>query len=75
MEILDNIKEYDQVIKQSFNDEFFSMLQVCIFVPFLHKDTPKPHNVPKATTTKEKNQLLESSISKVLSLRNKIIEN
>jgi len=23
------------------------MLQVCIFVPFLHSETPKPSNVPK----------------------------
>ena len=30
-----------------------NMLQVCIFVPFLHADTPKPMNVPKTAPAKE----------------------
>ena len=33
--------------EETFNKEFMNMLQVCIFVPFLHKETPKPQNVPK----------------------------
>ena len=28
------------------------MLQVCIFVPFLHSETPKPQNVPKSLSDK-----------------------
>ena len=29
------------------------MLQVCIFVPFLHVETPKPQNVPKVAPLKD----------------------
>jgi len=46
-EILDTVTEYPEVIRLSFNDEFQSMLQVCVFVPFLHKETPRPRNVAK----------------------------
>lgn len=41
------------MLKQTFNREFMNMLQVCIFVPFLHADTPKPQNVPKTGPSKD----------------------
>lgn len=30
-----------------------NMLQVCIFVPFLHVDTPKPQNIQKVPQHRE----------------------
>ena len=54
IEILDNeMLSYFDVINETFNKEFMNMLQVCIFVPFLHVETPKPINVPKVAPLKE----------------------
>jgi hypothetical protein len=50
------------------------MIQVCIFVPFLAIDTPKPTNVNKAEPLKESEQKLTAQIATVLEMRNKIIE-
>ena len=52
-EILNQNMPYKQVLKQTFNREFLNMLQVCIFVPFLHSETPKPGNVPKITPPRD----------------------
>jgi hypothetical protein len=41
-EILNQGCSFKSVLKQTFNKEFMNMLQVCIFVPFLHSETPKP---------------------------------
>ena len=50
------------------------MIQVCIFVPFLAIDTPKPTNVNKTEPLKESEQKLTAQIATVLEMRNKIIE-
>lgn len=50
------------------------MIQVCIFVPFLASDTPKPTNVNKTEPLKESEQKLNAQIATVLEMRNKIIE-
>ena len=50
------------------------MIQVCIFVPFLAIDTPKPTNVNKTEPLKESEQRLTALIATVLEMRNKIIE-
>jgi hypothetical protein len=43
LEILDNVSiDYFETVNETFNKEFMNMLQVCIFVPFLHEETPKP---------------------------------
>ena len=43
IEILDNRSmAFSDMIGETFNKEFLNMLQVCIFVPFLHPETPKP---------------------------------
>ena len=43
IEILDNRSmAFSDMIGETFNKEFLNMLQVCIFVPFLHAETPKP---------------------------------
>ena len=48
IEILDNkAMAFSDMIGETFNKEFMNMLQVCIFVPLLHKETPKPKNIPK----------------------------
>ena len=54
IEILDNKKmAFSDMIGETFNKEFMNMLQVCIFVPLLHKETPKPKNIPKTDPLKE----------------------
>ena len=43
IEILDNeALNFQDLINETFNKEFMNMIQVCIFVPFLHLETPKP---------------------------------
>lgn len=37
---------------KTFSKEFRSMLEVCIFMPFLHRDTPKPMVIPKSEELK-----------------------
>jgi hypothetical protein len=44
-EILDNADSLKAVLAKTFNREFLNMLQVCVFVPFLHPETPKPYNI------------------------------
>ena len=44
---------FSDMIGETFNKEFMNMLQVCIFVPLLHKETPKPKNIPKTAASKE----------------------
>lgn len=54
LEILDNeVMDFNDMANETFNKEFMNMLQVCIFVPFLHVETPKPQNVPKMPPVKE----------------------
>ena len=49
------------------------MLQVCIFVPFLHSETPKPQNVTKSYPLKEHNQVPHIHLFKeIMNLRQKI---
>ena len=51
------------------------MLQVCIFVPFLHVETPKPQNVPKVAPLKENVIPQANLIRDVLNYRMKIGQN
>ena len=54
LEILDSESmSFSEMAQETFNKEFMNMLQVCIFVPFLHVETPKPQNVPKMAPVKE----------------------
>ena len=46
-EILDANADYTRVCQLTFNKEFQNMLSVCLFVPFMHRDTPKPFNLVK----------------------------
>lgn len=48
------------------------MLMVCIFVPFLHDETPKPMNVVKVPSSRESEQILALKIQSVLELRTRI---
>jgi len=48
------------------------MIQVCIFVPFLHLETPKPQNVPKIRPLKENIVPHADLIKGVLKYRSKI---
>lgn len=46
-EILDKNPSFLAALDATMNKEFLNMLQVCLFVPFLHPETPKPHSIPK----------------------------
>jgi hypothetical protein len=49
------------------------MLQVCIFVPFLHSETPKPQNVPKSLSDKNDNIVPCAGLFKeVMAVRDRI---
>lgn len=50
------------------------MIQVCIFVPFLAAETPKPTNVQKVPSNRESELQILSQISQVLDQRNRISE-
>lgn len=68
-EILDKHPNPADVVQLTFTREFNNMLQVCLFIPFLHPDTPRPATIPKSELKldflKPKPELLAS----VLSLR------
>jgi hypothetical protein len=50
-----------------------NMLQVCIFVPFLHSETPKPHNVAKSGPRIALNQVPHQALFKeIMDQRDKI---
>lgn len=51
------------------------MIQVCIFMPFLHNETVKPVNVPRTPPSKDQDQHLMNQIAAVLDMRNRIAEN
>lgn len=73
IEILDNeTMDYSEMANETFNKEFMNMLQVCIFVPFLHVETPKPQNVTKVAPLKENVIPQSNLIRDVLNYRLKI---
>ena len=73
IEILDNeTMDYGEMASETFNKEFMNMLQVCIFVPFLHVETPKPQNVTKVAPLKENIIPQANLIRDVLNYRLKI---
>ena len=47
-EILDKYNDPVEVVQLTFTKEFNNMLQVCLFVPFLHEETPRPAVIPKS---------------------------
>jgi hypothetical protein len=47
-EILDKYTDPVEVVNLTFTREFNNMLQVCLFVPFLHAETPRPAIIPKS---------------------------
>jgi hypothetical protein len=47
-EILDKYNDPEEVVQLTFTREFNNMLQVCLFVPFLHEETPRPAVIPKS---------------------------
>lgn len=73
-EILDENHDYTTTIDLSFNKEFQNMILVCVFVPFLHEETPKPTNVQKVPYTKDNDTLINQSLVAAFDLRQKIIE-
>jgi len=60
------------LVSETFNKEFMNMIQVCIFVPFLHLETPKPQNVPKVPAIKENLVPHADLIKEVLNFRLKV---
>ena len=63
---------YHNMLKQTFNKEFMNMISVCLFVPFLHNETPKPQNVPKMPAAKEALIPHAGLIKEVLNQRTRI---
>ena len=73
LEILDSeTMDFNEMVSETFNKEFMNMLQVCIFVPFLHVETPKPQNVQKVPAIKETQVPQAALIRDVLNYRMKI---
>ena len=50
------------------------MIFVCIFVPFLHEETPKPQNIVKIELNKDSQQVLFHKVKELIDFRNKIVE-
>ncbi len=73
-EILDLQTDYQKVLSLSFNKEFLNMLYICIFVPFLHKETPRPLNVAKIPYSKNVDHSLQAQIARVLEIRQKAVD-
>jgi len=48
------------------------MILVCIFVPFLHEETPKPVNVQKVPFNKDYENNVTQRISQIFEMRMKI---
>ena len=64
---------YEKCLELSFNAEFQNMLLVCVFVPFLSEETPKPHNVAKTKSQKGTEQELRGKIQRVLDFRQQLV--
>lgn len=46
--MLDSNFSFKRVVKETLDDDFMQNLQSCLFVPFLHKDTPMKCTIPKS---------------------------
>lgn len=55
---------------QTLSAQFTNMLYVCIFVPFLHPETPKPQSIPKDKPLKDDELPQAELITRVLNFRN-----
>lgn len=71
---MDQNYDFAQTVELSFNREFQSMILVCIFVPFLHEETPKPTNVQKVPYDKENENLINQQLTLAFQLRQRIID-
>jgi len=47
-EIIDREPFLEDVLRLSFTKEFMSMFQGCVFIPFFHRETPKPFKIPQS---------------------------
>ena len=71
-DVLDEQDDLNNVLKTTFGKEFMNVLQVCMFVPFLHSETPKPQDAPK-TAPKEKGVVPQAdTISQIVNVRREI---
>ena len=53
-EMLDQNLSLQTVVKETLDAEFLKMLQGCIFVPFLHEETPQKTVIPMDSTPADK---------------------
>ena len=74
-EILDIYTDSVEVVNLTYTREFNNMLQVCLFVPFLHTEIPKPDIIPKSEL--KLNYLLPKPdiITNFMQMRQAIFEN
>jgi hypothetical protein len=69
-EILDKSESLKDAMSSTMSPQFTNMLQICIFVPFLHPETPKPQSIPKDKQIKDDEMIHAELIARVLNFRN-----
>ena len=73
-EILDKNDNASDVIQLTFTKEFNNMLQVCLFVPFLHPDTPRPASIPKSELKLDYLKPKADLMASILQMRQQILQ-
>jgi hypothetical protein len=74
-EILDKYSDPAEVVYLTFTKEFNNMLQVCIFVPFLHAETPRPSVIPKSELKLNYLMPKPDLMTSVIQMRQAILQN
>ena len=60
------------MVKLTFNDEFDRMLYVCMLVPFLASDMPKPTNFKPSVGNRDADAEIVAKINHIIELRKRI---
>ena len=73
-EILDKYDDPVDCVNLTFTREFNNMLQVCLFIPFLHHETPRPLTIPKSELRLDFLKPKPDLLASILSLRQSILQ-
>lgn len=73
-EVLEQARSAEEAVDMTFTKEFMSMMQVCIFVPYLHEETPKPIRIPKSELKLDYLRPDINLLESVLRLRQNIVD-
>ena len=68
-EILEKYEYPMNVVQMTFTREFNNMLQMCLFMPFLHPETPRPQYIPKSELKLDYLKPKAEFLASILSLR------